>query len=502
MSDIQKIVIVGGGTAGWISAAILAKGLAQQNLDISVIESAAIPSVGVGEATIPPILLLLQYLEIEENAFLSQVNGTYKYGIHFDGWAKQGHSYMHAFGNMGTDTSGLAFPDLYLKCRENLDIERFNDFSPSAVAAYSNKFHPASPLPKNANTSHFYPLSEMFYAFHFDAAKLAEVLGEYAKNLGVSHTTGTVTSIINDDNGHIDTLMLNDGTKINGDIFVDCSGTRGLLNQQHYNCKYIDWRQYLPCDRAIPIQTERLDPLPPYTKSIAMDAGWRWQIPLQTRTGNGYVFSSEFCSDDKAIDDFTQALEGHTKLTSPRVIHFKTGCLEQPWYKNSVAIGLSSGFFEPLESTSIHLIHKFAIELKNALLSGNEIEQKANKFNQEFARTSIQIRDFLVAHYHINQRTDNEFWKYCRNMPIPDTLRAHLQEFTDTGRITLPDDSLFTYENYLQVLLGQEFLTDYTKFIDPTINLEGATGFFNNVRNAISVEVNKVKSHTEFLQGI
>jgi len=496
----QNIVIVGGGTAGWICAAVLAKGLPQSKHEIQLVESNELPSVGVGEATIPPIVLLLQYLGIEQTSFLEKVNGTYKYGIHFEGWSKEDESYMHAFGELGTPANGIEFPELWLKCRSNLSIDRFNDFSPSAIAAYENKFHPAIALPSTANSSHFYPLSGLHYAFQFDAKKLVSVLSEYACKKNVKPIIGTVEKIFNNAQGDIQHLRLTDKSIIEGDIFIDCSGMHGLLNQQHFGCKYQDWQQFLPCDRAIPMQTEALDPLPPYTKSIAMNAGWRWQIPLRTRTGNGYVYSSQFSTDEQAIDEINQALSDQKKLTEPRILKFRTGCLEKPWYRNSIAIGLSSGFFEPLESTSIHLIHKFAIEIKNALENGKHGEQEAEQFNADFQRTSVQIRDFLVTHYHINQRQNSPFWQHCRQMPIPSTLSHLLDEFSKTGKITLPEDSLFTYENYLQVLLGQGYISDYGNFADVKLNLDGAAFFFKNVREAIASEVGKLQSHASYLK--
>jgi tryptophan halogenase len=497
----QKVVIVGGGTSGWVSAAILAKGLPADRFDISLIESKDVPTIGVGEATIPPIVLLLDYLEIDRKAFLDKVNGTYKYGIHFEGWSKPKESYMHAFGELGTPLQDLPFTDLWLKCASSLPINKLNDFSPTAIAAYQNKFHPVVTPPENANKNHFYPLAGMFYAYQFDAGLLVTLLSEYSRDKGVNHIVGTLNDVRENAQGYIESVSLEDGSKVEGDFFVDCSGMRGLLNKEHYKCEFLDWSEYLPCNSAIPIQTGALDPLPPYTKSIAMSAGWRWQIPLQNRTGNGYVFCDEFISEQDAMDEFMQALKGQEKLTEPRVIKFKTGYLEKPWFKNSVAIGLSSGFFEPLESTSIHLVHKFAVHFKNALLHGTNIGQEADLFNTSFNKTASEIRDFLVAHYHINQRNDTPFWRHCAQMKIPDTLRGYLDEFSRTGKITLPEESLFTYESYLQLLVGQQYLTSYQHLQDPNVPPQNLQTFFNNVNGAIKAEVAKTKSHRDYLMG-
>lgn len=498
----QKIVIVGGGTSGWVSAAILAKGLPQDKFKITLIESREIATVGVGEATIPPILLLFDYLEIDRKTLLSKVDGTFKYGIHFDGWSKQNESYMHAFGELGTPFASTSFTDIWLKCRANLDIGNLNEFSATAVAAYQNKYHHLVNPPTNANKNMFFPLAGLQYAYQFDAGKLVGLLSNYATNKGVKHVIGTIDTVHNHKNGYIKNLVLSNKNSVSGDVFVDCSGMRGILNQQHYGCEYIDWQHFLPCDSAIPMQTAKLNPLPPYTKSVAMSAGWRWQIPLQTRTGNGYVYSSQFISDDDALKEFESSLSGQEKLNEPRLLRFKTGCLKTPWHLNSIAIGLSSGFFEPLESTSIHLIHKFALQLSESLLRVANFSQEATSFNQNFMASAVSIRDFLIAHYHVNQRHDSAFWRHCREMPIPNSLANILEEFSHTGKITLPKDSLFAYENYMQLLVGQHYMRNYEKFSDQSINMTGAHRFFTNVKAAIKAEIHKIKQHEDYLNDL
>lgn len=495
----EKILIVGGGTAGWITAAILIKGLDKDKFDVALIESQEIATVGVGEATIPPITLLLQYLELDEKLFLKKLNGTYKYGIHFENWSRLGESYMHAFGELGTPFGDISFTDMWLKCAEALNLKNIADFSPTSVAAYNGKFHPPLVRPANASANHFYPLTLLFYAYQFDASKLVELLKEYAVGLGVAHTEGKVKKINSKKNGFISSLTLVNGTKHQANYFVDCSGIRGLLNKQHYGTEFEDWGDYLPCDSAIAVQTSRDAPALPYTKSIAMSSGWRWQIPLRNRTGNGYVYSSKFISDEQAKEELMKALEGETFITEPKVIHYKTGVLKQPWTNNSISIGLSAGFMEPLESTSIHLIHKYAIELKNALVFGKDMDQEATDFNEKYYCEALSVRDFLVAHYHVTHRDDSAFWRCCQKMNIPETLANYLEEFRQTGKITLPENNLFPYHSWFQVLIGQRFLNSYANFADNSISAEQAQIFLDNVKQAIQSEINRIGSHQDYL---
>lgn len=495
----EKVLIVGGGTAGWITAAILAKGLDIDKHQVTLIESPDIPTVGVGEATIPPITLLLKYLEIDEGPFLEKLNGTYKYGIHFEDWSRIGDSYMHAFGELGTALGATSFTDLWLKCADVLKLDNMRDFSPTSVAAYAGKFNPPLPRPSDANPAHYYPLSLLFYAYQFDAGKLAKLLKDYAIGMGVQHIQGNVQKVNSKRDGNISSLTLAGGEKYNANYFVDCSGIRGLLNKQHYQVEFENWGEYLPCDSAVAIQTSRDTSALPYTKSIAMNAGWRWQIPLRNRTGNGYVYSSKFISDQQAIDDLKSSLKGETFITEAKTLRYKTGVIKQPWYKNSIAIGLSAGFMEPLESTSIHLIHKYAIELKNALFYGKDMQQEALDFNQKYTEEALSVRDFLVAHYHVTQRSDTAFWAHCQNMAIPDSLASYLKEFKDTGHISLPENNLFPYHSWFQVLVGQKYLDNYAHFQDKNIDVESVKPFFANVKLAIQSEIARLITHEEYL---
>ena len=317
--DIHKIIILGGGTAGWITAAILSKGLNLDKYQITLIESPDIPTVGVGEATIPPIIQLASFLEINEAEMLSKISATFKYGIHFENWHKNNASYMHAFGALGSNFNNLSFPEFWLKSCAIAPLDNLNRFSPSAVAAYQNLFNHPQKLPKGTNPNLYFPLTNLHYAYQFDASLLAEFLKGYAIKAGVNFVASTVKEVYQNELGEIAKLQLNDNDIINGDFFVDCSGARGVLSKQVLNSEFTAWGQYLPCDSALAVQTKAVDTTPaPYTKSIAMNAGWRWQIPLQHRNGNGYVYASNYCSDSQAADEFSQALNKHEKITDVR----------------------------------------------------------------------------------------------------------------------------------------------------------------------------------------
>ncbi|MEP1448984.1 MAG: tryptophan halogenase family protein [Paraglaciecola sp.] len=502
------LTILGGGTAGWLSAAILAKGLPKDRFHICLVENPDMPSVGVGEATIPPFTSLLKYLEIEESCFLKRLNGTFKYGIQFEDWSEIGSRYMHAFGKIGTPLKTpqdphhceLPFTQAWLKSANTLKLNEVASYIPSAVAAQAGKFHPPVFPPKDADPQHFYPLSLLFYAYQFDATQLVDLLKDYAIDHSIDHIEGMVCRVNNKRDGNISSLSLGDGRKIFGDYFIDCSGFQSRLNKMHYRCQFDDWSNELPCDSAIAVQTKRDTPAPAFTKSIAMGSGWRWQIPLRNRTGNGYVYASQFISDEEALAELKKTLTGHIFLTQPKILRFKTGCLKMPWFRNSIAIGLASGFMEPLESTSIHLIHKYALELKDALLLGQEMPLEAQRFNHRFYQEATSIKDFLLAHYHVTNRTDTPFWQHCKNMPITQTLKTYLAEFARTGYITLPNDSLFPFQSWFQVLIGQGYLRDYSAFEDKQFDAKQVEPFFNNVKLAIQSEVARLALHQSYLE--
>ncbi|MDU0355112.1 tryptophan halogenase family protein [Paraglaciecola aquimarina] len=501
---MTNITIVGGGTAGWITAAVLSHGLPKERFKITLIESPNIRSVGVGEATIPPIVNLLQFLNIDPIDFVQSLQATFKYGIQFEDWSELNTSYMHAFGDLGFPYEQTPFSDLWLHYRQSLNLSPLNDFSATAIAASKHAFNPPHTLPPNANPNDYYPLSTLFYAYHFDSQSLANYLTNIALKNGVHHIKDTVDDVKLNQQQHIASLTLQSGRSIEGEIFIDCSGFKGLLSKQVYQLPFTSYQRQLPCDSAIAIQTKSTVDATPFTRAIAMKNGWRWQIPLQNRRGNGYVFASQFCKYQQALDELEQALLNDTIITEARLLEFETGHLTTPWYRNCVAIGLSSGFFEPLESTSIHLIQKHVFALKDALLSNNQqIQQKQLEFNHSFNQDAEEIRDFLLMHYCTTKRQDSQFWQYCQNMPIPASLSAKLSEYDLTGKITLGENPIFPYQSWLQVLTGQQvFPTTLTRLDKARCSAQQASLFFQSVNQSILQQVNSLPSHRNYLANL
>lgn len=501
----KKIAIIGGGTAGWITASILSKGLNLQQYDITLIESPDIPTVGVGEATVPPIIQLIKFLELDEDDLLKSISATFKYGIHFENWSNIGDNYMHAFGFLGTKykhkNNEIFFPEMWMKCRNKLALPPLTQFSPAGVAAYNGKFTKTKAIPENSNPAHYFPLSELSYAYQFDASLLAKYLKDYSIKRGINFIADTVKKVeLHSDNSGIKSVLLKDkNSSISADYFVDCTGTKSILNRQALGTKFENWKEYLPCDTAITVQTKSQEAPLPYTKSIAMSSGWRWQIPLQTRNGNGYVYASDFINEQQAIDEFESALNGTEKINDIRSIPFETGCVETPWNKNCISIGLSAGFLEPLESTSISLIHTFAVDFMNALRFGKDMHHEAKVFNKNFINTALSIRDFLILHYTVTERKDSEFWRHCQNIKKPKKLQTHLKEFEKTGYINLNPQEIFPYESWVQILIGQNYFKSYQQLEDPSIDLASANTFFVNVFQAIHSEVNKLPHHKDYI---
>ncbi|MFC3120258.1 tryptophan halogenase family protein [Agaribacter flavus] len=499
-SKNKRIVVLGGGTAGWVSAAVFSKDLKHSDYNVTIVESSDILPVGVGEASIPPIYSLIEYLGLNDSDLITKVDGSLKYGIHFENWSKLGDHYMHAFGELGTPFKDVSFLDFWMAAGESTGVHGITPFFPTAIAAYNNKFAPPAPRPKNTPESAFYPLCNLSYALHFDAKLMANYLKDYSLANGVKHISATVQKVELTSTGEIKSLHLESGQSVEGDLFIDCSGASGRLIQQELKREIEDWSSYLPCDRAIAVQTKNSETeLPSYTKAIAMKAGWRWQIPLQSRTGNGYVYCSKYISDDAARAELLNTLPDEL-LTEPRIIPFKTGCLKEPWYKNCVAIGLSSGFMEPMESTSIHLIYYYAMYLRETIEKGKWNDQAL--FNNTFSFQTERIRDFLIMHYYINQRNDEPFWLDCQNMAIPNSLEKKLDEFKKTGKIKVHSSELFSFESWVQVLIGQNYLENYDQFYNVNIPCDAAKQFFQNVYIAIQNEVDKLPSHRKFLSDL
>lgn len=462
MSDygpIHKIVIVGGGTAGWMTAAAMMRFLARAGRQITLVESEAIGSVGVGEGTIPPMIEFNQMLGIPEPLFLRETKGTYKLGIDFVGWGAEGERYFHPFGQIGSSLDGVPFHQIWFKHRNNPAIGPITSFSLSALAALNNRFAPPASDPRS-------PVSPLAYAFHLDARLYAAMLREYSEARGLRRIEGRITGVErHPGNGHVSAVALSSGDRIEADLFVDCSGFRALLIGEELGVPFEDWSHWLPCDRAVAVASERREPLQPYTRAIAHSSGWQWRIPLQHRTGNGYVYSSAHVSDEQAEQVLLEHLDASP--TGPvSKIKFCAGRRIRQWERNVVAIGLSAGFLEPLESTSIWLI-QHAIQKLFALfpdLGFSPVER--NEFNRCVAESYERVRDFLILHYHISRRPE-PFWRDVRSVPIPDTLRHKMELFTGKGRVFRYNEELFDVPSWIAVMLGQGLLPNsYDPLVD------------------------------------
>lgn len=449
MSDnrIGKIVIVGGGTAGWMAAAALSRFLQNGYTTIRVIESDEIGTVGVGEATIPPIRSFLELLRIDENDFVRHTQGAFKLGIEFVDWTRAGHRYMHPFGLFGADIEGVSFHQFFLKAYALGQAADIEPFSLTATAARQGRFA--------AVQETRFPLNQWAYAYHFDARLVARYMRNYAERLGVQRTEGKIVDVaLRGTDGIVEAVTLEDGERIEGDFFIDCSGFRAILIGKALGIGYEDWTHWLPCNRAVAVPSANAGPIEPYTRSTARKAGWQWRIPLQHRTGNGYVYSSQEISDDEAAGTLLANLEGEA-LAPPRHLSFTTGRRKKFWTGNCLALGLASGFLEPLESTAIHLIQAGIAKLL-ALFPDKRFDPiEIDEYNRLIGSTYDQIRDFLVLHYNATERNDSEFWNYCRNMSIPDTLQHKIDLFAGRGRFFRYEDELFSVTSWVAVLLGQ-----------------------------------------------
>ena len=450
-APIRSIVIVGGGTAGWIAAAILARALPNVGLEITVIESQDIGTVGVGEATIPPILDLLRFLSIDEANFVAQTQATYKLGIRFADWSRIGEDYWHPFGTFGVSINRRPFYQAFLKARANGLRPRFNDFSLGAVLGESNLFR----FPDAAGQG---PENGLRYALHFDAALVARYLRAYAERLGVTRLEKNVVAPQWREDGFLTGLMFSDGGSISGDLFLDCSGFRGVLIEQVLGTGYEDWTHWLPCNRAVAMPTELKGPRPPYTYAQALTGGWRWRIPLQHRVGNGYVYSSAHTSDHQALDELI-AQTGEPS-GDPRVLRFVTGRRKSFWNRNVVALGLASGFLEPLESTSIHLVISGVYNLLDHFPDKAFEPANISTYNAELAAEMNHIRDFLILHYCTTRRDDTDFWRRCAALELPESLQDRIALYRGSGRVANRPGELFTDLSWFYVYEGMGVIPD------------------------------------------
>ena len=482
---IHKVVVAGGGTAGWMAAASLAK-LLGRTLDITLVESDEIGTVGVGEATIPTLLTLHELLKIKEQDFLRAVQGTFKLGISFENWRDLGEDYIHSFGWTGQDSWAAGFQHFWLKGRK-LGLSRdFGEYCKEWLAAKRNRFAVMAKQGLN-------------YAYHIDASRYARFLRGIAEAHGAVRQEGRIDRVQQDPaSGFITGLHLQSGQFVAGDLFIDCTGFRGLLIEQTLKAGYDDWRHWLPCDSAVAVQTESVQPPVPYTRAIAREAGWQWRIPLQHRVGNGVVFSAAHCSDDEAVARLLGNVQGRV-LTEPRVIKFKTGSRRRHWHRNCVAMGLSSGFIEPLESTSIHLIQRAVIRLMQMFPYDGIRQPDVDEFNSQMRFEIDNVRDFIILHYHVTERTDTPFWRQCRDMDIPDSLKHRIELFKQAGRVFKVPTELFGENSWIQVMLGQGLTPEQYHPIVNMMSDDELSQFLTGIHAATDGFVNQLPQHQRFI---
>jgi tryptophan halogenase len=445
---IERVVILGGGSAGWMTASALAKIFAAQKLQITLVESESVGTVSVGEATIPQISIFNRLLGLDENDFVKRTKGTFKLGIEFTNWRAKGHTYMHPFGTFGRNMDAIEFHHYWLKMYKQGKASELENYSLLCTAAYNGRFSQPQPI-KNS------PLANIPYAFHFDATLYAQYLREFSEKLGVTRIEGKVKDVFTrSSDGFVDSLLLEDGQRIDGDLFIDCSGFKALLIEKTLKTGFESYKHWLPCDRAVAMPCMAKDKVYPYTRSTAQDAGWTWRIPLQHRIGNGYVYPSEFVSDNNAIDVLRSQMESEP-LAEPNQLRWETGRRKKAWNKNVVAIGLSGGFIEPLESTGLHLIQTVISRLMAFFPNRGFNQVDIDMFNKQTHLEMEQIRDFIILHYKLTDREDTEFWRYVKNMSVPDGLNEKLSLYASNGRIFRSDNELFDETSWLAVMHGQ-----------------------------------------------
>ncbi|TPG39546.1 tryptophan 7-halogenase [Sphingomonas koreensis] len=484
------IVIAGGGTAGWMTAAALGRFL-ETGFRIKLIESEEIGTVGVGEATIPQLRLYLEALGLDEDAFMRATQATFKLGIEFTGWRDPGHSYMHAFGNVGRDVGLIAFQHYWLRARALGTAKTLDAYSLNEVAARAGRMHRGDPITAKS-------IPPMPYAFHFDAGLLAAYLRKFAELRGVERIEGKIVDVARDgEDGDVTAVTLASGEQIDGDLFIDCSGFRGLLIEQALHAGYEDWSHWLPCDRALAVPSARQIAPSPYTRAIAHRAGWQWRIPLQHRTGNGLVYCSAELGEDEAASILLGNLDGAAE-DDPRPLRFVTGRRRTAWSHNVVAIGLSSGFLEPLESTSIHLIQSAISRLLNLLPGRVTRDAERAEYNRQTDFEIERIRDFLILHYWANRR-DEPFWRSCRAMKLPDTLQAKIELFRGAGGITREHEELFTEVGWLQVLIGQGIEPEGWHPLADQIAVRDLGEFMETIQLLYRREASRMPSHADFI---
>ncbi len=492
MKSLQRILIAGGGSSGWMTAALLAR-MFQGLYEVVLVESEDIGTIGVGEATIPAIKKYNELLGLDENEFMQRTQASFKLGIRFENWLRQGDSYIHGFGVIGQDWEWLRMHHYWLHAHQQGQAGDFADYSINTAAALKDKFVRAQ---ANMGDS---PLSHIAHAFHMDAALFARFLSGYAQDRGVRRREGRIVDVsLRAEDGFIESVTMHDGEVIAADLFIDCSGFRGLFINQALGVGFEDWSHWLPCDRAIAVPCARSEAFTPYTRSIAHSAGWQWRIPLQHRTGNGHVFSTRFMDDAEAEKILLANIDGE-QLADPFKVDFKAGKRKQLWHKNCVAIGLAGGFLEPLESTSLHLVQSGIVRLMRLLPDGGFNQANIDEFNRQTDFEFERIRDFIILHYKATERADSPFWDHCRTMEVPATLQRKIDLWMANARIFREDEELFAEESWIQVFLGQGMVP---RGYDPMVRIKSdvqINQFLSNIRLVIGKCVDVMPSHGEYV---
>lgn len=494
MNPINKIVIVGGGTSGWLAAAMLSHHFKSELCRIELVESAEIGTIGIGESTVPPFVGLIRRLEIDEQHFIQATQATYKLGIKFVDWQKRQAQYFHPFGVLGRRIGNQDFYQCWLKARSLGDSSSLQDFSPCSVMAENSRFF----QPEKARNT---PIGGANYALHVDAKRVAQYLRNYAEARGVTRTEGLVTQVRQRDNGFIDSIVLADGKQVAGNFFIDCTGFKALLIEKTLAAGFEDWSHYLPCDRAIAVKTNGTEPIHPYTLATARRAGWTWRIPLRYTVGHGYVYASRFCSDAEAKTTLLSHLDA-ALVDEPRLIPFITGRRHQIWKYNCLSLGLASGFIEPLESTAIHLIARGMDFFLRYFPDRDCDAALIREYNRRMNADYEEVRDFIVLHYSATSREDTPFWRWCKNISLPDSLRERIELFQAHGAMREGVDELFRSTSWQSVFEGMGIRPlKHSPRVD-NLDTQQIIAGLQTARHAIHGMVKSLPSHDQFLRSL
>lgn len=490
---IRSLAIIGGGTAGWMAAAALSKSLAGMGLDLRLIESAHVDPIGVGEATVPPIMEFIRQLGIDESELVRQIKATYKLGIGYRDWTRDGHFYFHPFGPVGPGIDNIPFQAYWLKMHLAGKAGRLEEYSIHTAAALGGRF--ARPV-HAPNT----PLNKLTYALHFDAGHFARYLRDFAQARGVRRSEGHVRHVsLRGSDGFVDSVTLESGESISADLFIDCSGFQGLLIEGALHTGYEDWGRWLPCDRAVIVHSERSAPPDPYTLVTARDAGWQWRIPLQHRDGNGYIYSGDFSADDAARALLLRNLSGRA-LSEPAALRFRPGRRKVAWNRNVVALGLAAGFLEPLEATSIHLIQRGIAMLLRFFPDRDFAAADTERYNRIVEADFGRVRDFLLLHYGQTGR-GGPFWQHCRDIPLTASLREKIELFRSHGRILREETDLFPVLSWLSVMIGQNIIPRRHDPLVDGLDPGRIQARLEELRCAVRECVDAMPSHGHFLES-